>query len=75
MKGITGFRLRGNIAEAKQRDRFTPVFFATVFTVFFEALLVVLCHADQALHLINYALAGLLAFGAVAVATDANVNG
>ncbi|WP_157055867.1 hypothetical protein [Candidatus Burkholderia verschuerenii] len=75
MKSITGFRLRRSKTEAKRQDNFTPVFFATVFTVFFEVLLFVFLHADPEMHLLNYALAGLVAFGAVAVATDANVNG
>ncbi|SEU40222.1 hypothetical protein SAMN03159335_06238 [Burkholderia cepacia] len=75
MKGITGFRLRRNRINAKARDNFTPIFFATVVTVLFEAALVGLFHADPELHLINYALAGLLACCAIAAATDANVNG
>ncbi|RZF26083.1 hypothetical protein EVC45_29985 [Paraburkholderia sp. UYCP14C] len=74
MKGITGFRLRKR-TEAKRRDNFTPIFFAAVVTVLFEAALVGLFHADPEMHLINYSLAGLLTFCAVAAATDANVNG
>lgn len=75
MKGITGFRLGRNRINAKSRDNVTPIFFATVVTVLFEAASFALFHADPDLHLINYALAGLLAFCGVAVATDANVNG
>ncbi|WP_334043647.1 hypothetical protein [Burkholderia ambifaria] len=74
MKGTTGFRLR-NRTTAKARDNLTPIFFATVVTALFEAALVGLCHADPEMHLINYAMAGLLAFCAVAAATHANVNG
>ncbi|PZR42052.1 MAG: hypothetical protein DI523_32050 [Paraburkholderia fungorum] len=61
-------------AETKRRDNFTPIFFAAVSTVFFEIVFVVLFHADPEMRLINYVLSGLLVFGAVGVATDANVN-
>lgn len=75
MKGITGFRLRRLSTETKRRDNSTPIFFATVSTVFFETLFVVFFHADPDMHLLNYVLSGLLVFGAVGMATDANVNG
>jgi hypothetical protein len=40
-----------------------------------EVALVALFHADPEMHLLKYALAGLLTFSAVAASTDANVNG
>ena len=59
----------------RPRDNLTPIFFAAAATLFFETLFVVLFYADPDMHLINYALSGLLVFGSVGVATDANVNG
>ncbi|CAJ6624776.1 Uncharacterised protein [Burkholderia pseudomallei] len=73
MKGITGFRPR-NRTKAKARDNITPILSAIVVTALYEAALVWLCHADPEMHPINYAMAGLLAFCAVAAATHANVN-
>ncbi|MGY6257284.1 hypothetical protein ACXIVK_27885 [Paraburkholderia caledonica] len=72
---VTGFRVQRNRSDAKQRDSFTPIFFASVVTVLFEAVVVVLCHADPDMHFINYVLTGMVVFGAVAAATDADVNG
>jgi hypothetical protein len=75
MKGITGFRLRRDWAEAKRRDNFTPIFFAVCATVFSETLAIGLLHSDPDVHPINFVLLGLLVFGIVGAAVYDNVNG
>ena len=78
--GTTAFRTRKRATRAeryapRQRDNFTPVFFATLATVFFVALVHVLLHTDSDMHLFNYIMFGLFTFAVVGVAADANVNG